>query len=260
MYRHRHEFDQVGIRRRCVRVWGWQRFTFLQQQLRKVFQRTGDHQSSIGQIEALACCPREIESLRDHHLGGYLWKIESHVVAEHTSMILHGKVMLRNCTSGNIMLYPVRRAASSCRANEELAAICPTIYGLTAAKICNQAHDPAHLINRSARSRTRSSLLRLSFQAFGSAPGRYVEMNVLLTGRDTTHAPYQIQPLEECKSSKAKPGPGREKKFAKRTQRFGANELRTKRQAENLSRRGTQHARFSAQKCRKDAPPRDVLY
>jgi hypothetical protein len=105
----RHKFDQVGFRRRCVRTWGRQGLALFQEQLSQFFNGARDHQAGIRQIESLRNGPGKIERFRNNHFAGLARKMESHVVAEHASVIpnSHAKAA---CTRFVILIRFLTRA------------------------------------------------------------------------------------------------------------------------------------------------------
>ena len=82
-----HQLQQVGIGRGRIRVRSWQRPAFFEQKLREVFHGAGDHQTGVGQVEALGHRAGKIECLGHHHLTGDAGEMESDMIAEHVSMI-----------------------------------------------------------------------------------------------------------------------------------------------------------------------------
>jgi len=86
----RNDLNGIGVRWRGRRAGDGQRPSFFQKQLSEVFHRTGNHQPSVGQIESLSDGPGKIKGLGNHHFAGGPRKVEGHMIAEHTYMVLQG--------------------------------------------------------------------------------------------------------------------------------------------------------------------------
>ena len=82
MNREGHEFDQVGLASR-VRVRVRQGLALFQEALSKVLHGAGDHEPSIGQIEALRNGAGKSRASTTYHLARRAWKMKRHVVAKH---------------------------------------------------------------------------------------------------------------------------------------------------------------------------------